>query len=75
MQIDLAEAARRLAELVRAAQRGEPVTITTPGGLIRLEPVGQAPKARAPAFGSMEGSVRMSDDFDEALEDFAEYER
>ena len=73
MQIDLAEAARRLAELVRAAQRGESVTITTPGGLVRLEPVSTPAGPRVPTFGALHGTVQMSDDFDAPLDDFAEY--
>ena len=76
MHVDLADAARCLEELVRAAQRGEPVTITTPGGLVRLEPVaGTVDARRTPVFGALRGTARMTDDFDASLDDFVEYER
>lgn len=77
MQVDLVEAAHHLEELVRAAQRGESVVIATPDGLVRLAPV-ESPAvegAVAPVFGAMRGTVRVADDFDAPLDEFADYER
>jgi hypothetical protein len=34
---------------------------------------GKLDKKKRPQFGSAKGSIRMSDDFDESLQDFAEY--
>ena len=39
--------------------------------LVKLEP--NPLEEKRPQFGSAKGSVQMSDDFDESLQDFAEY--
>ena len=71
-QVNLKEAETRLAELIEEVAGGEEVVITRSDGasfkIVPLRTVGASPK-----FGSAKGLVRMSDDFDEPLEDFEEY--
>jgi antitoxin (DNA-binding transcriptional repressor) of toxin-antitoxin stability system len=74
MQIQLQEASLRLADLLRAARRGEPVFIVAPEGSFRLEAVRDpASEARVPTFGGVRGSASMREDFDEPLPDFDAY--
>ena len=68
--IPIQEATQKLPELFAAALRGEEVTITKDNSGIKLIPA-QIKKPRQP--GSAKGQVWMSDDFDEPLEEFAEY--
>jgi hypothetical protein len=39
--------------------------------LVKVVP--NSPEKKHPQFGSANGSIRLSDDFDESLQDFAEY--
>lgn len=72
--VSIEEAKTSLPDLIEAAVRGEEVIIAEGGRqLVRLVPVPRA-KAR-PRFGSAEGAVNMSEDFEEPLEDFKEYMR
>jgi len=71
-QVNLAEAKARLSELIDAALRGERVVIARRNRpLVLLSPV-EGSRVR-PRFGIVAGKVRMAPDFDEPLEDFAEY--
>ncbi len=71
-RVSIEEAKTNLPELIEAAVKGEGVVIAEGGGRsVRLVPVPPA-KAR-PRFGSAEGLVQMSEDFEEPLEDFEEY--
>lgn len=71
-RVNVAEAKAHLSELIDAALRGEEVVISrrnTP--VVRLTAVSaKKPGAR---FGMFKGRVRMSPDFDETPEEFAEY--
>ncbi len=68
-QIDLSYAQTRLAKLIQEAARGKEIIITQKDGwAFKIVPV-QQPEQR-PKFGSAKGLIRMSDDFDEPLEDF-----
>jgi len=71
-RVDIAEAQRDLAALIRAAAAGEDVVIVSendPG--VRL-----VERARGrPRFGSAKGMLTMRDDFDAPLADFEPYER
>ncbi len=70
--ISLVEAKEQLAELVEEAANGEEVIITQEdGSAFKIIPIPLS-KPR-PKFGSAKGQVKMSDDFDEPLEDFEEY--
>jgi antitoxin (DNA-binding transcriptional repressor) of toxin-antitoxin stability system len=71
-QVNIEEAKIRLPDLIDAAVNGEEVVIAKDEQhLVRLVPVARA-KSR-PQFGSAEGLITMSDDFDEPLKDFEEY--
>ncbi len=71
-KISLKEAETCLAKLVKEATNGEEVIITqTDGSAVKL--VAAPSKQPGPKFGSAKGLVKMSDDFDEPLEDFEDY--
>lgn len=71
-QVNLKEAETQLAKLIEEAASGEEVVIIRNDGasfkIVPLSTVGANPK-----FGSAKGLVKLSDDFDEPLEDFEEY--
>ncbi len=68
--VTIADAQTQLAALVDAALRGEQVVIKKASGeTIELVPQTQ----RTRVFGSLKGKIKMADDFDEPLEDFADY--
>ena len=71
--IPVAEAETRLGQLVHDAAHGDDVVITAgDGASVRLVPV---PPAGAPlrSPGSAKGQIRIHDDFDAPLDDFAGY--
>jgi len=71
-QIELEKAKQQIESLLQAVLEGEEIVITQNGQpVVRLGPF-SATKRRA-RFGSAKGLFTMSDDFDEPLEDFAEY--
>ena len=71
-QVDYSEAKRRLRDLFEAAKRGETVLITDDDQkILQLIPV--AKKKPSPKFGSAAGLVKIADDFDAPITDFAEY--
>lgn len=73
-QVNIEEAKTHLPDLIDAAIKGEEVVIAKD----EQHPVKLVPVSRAkprPQFGSAKGLITMSDDFDEPLEDFAEYMR
>ncbi|HJU53543.1 MAG TPA: DUF2281 domain-containing protein [Pyrinomonadaceae bacterium] len=85
-QIDLDKAKSQMARLIQSALDGEEVIITendqpvliivrvakadTPAMLHRRDQQATKPRRQS---GSAKGSIYMSDDFDEPLEDFTEY--
>lgn len=78
--VTIAEASEKLSDLFDAALRGEEVIITKGDKLngmtslrtsVKLVPNTTA-KPR-PKFGSAKGLIKMSNDFDEPLEDFKDY--
>ena len=73
-QISLEEAKSQLPELIDAAVSGEEIIIAKDSQhLVKLVPIPMT-KPR-PQFGSAEGLITMSDDFDEPLEDFEDYQK
>ena len=70
--IDLNQAMQRLPELIEVAVGGDEV-ITTKGGkaFVKLVAIGQSKRQRQ--FGSARGLIKISNDFDEPLEDFRGY--
>jgi antitoxin (DNA-binding transcriptional repressor) of toxin-antitoxin stability system len=70
--VKLKEAAGRLAELIDEVASGEEVVITRDdGATFKIIPV--VPITPSPKFGSAKGRVKMTEDFDEPLEDFQAY--
>ncbi len=70
--IALREAEVKLAELIEVVASGGEVVITKNDGLA-FKLISVLQKDPYPKFGSAEGLVEMSDDFDEPLECFEEY--
>lgn len=71
-QIKQSELPKKLWYLIDAALRGEPVFIERDDkALIQLIPLKQMLHPRK--AGSAKGMLKMSDDFDAPLDDFAEY--
>ena len=71
-RVSVQEAQSRLAELVTEAVKGEAVVIAQDdGSAVQLMPI--ADSLPQPRFGSAKGRVKVADDFDDPLEDFAEY--
>ena len=71
-QINIDEAKSNLPDLIDAAINGEEIVIAKDDQhVVKLVPISRA-KPR-PQFGSAKGLISISDDFDEPLEDFAEY--
>ncbi len=71
-QVNLKEASTQLTELIEAAASGEEVVIMrSDGSSFKLMPIGAV--GASPRFGSAKGLVRMSDDFEEPLEDEEKY--
>jgi prevent-host-death family protein len=67
--IKLQEATGRLAELIDEVASGEEVVITRDdGATFKIIPVVSI--TPSPKFGSAKGRVKMTEDFDEPLEDF-----
>ena len=70
--IDLDHAQGRLSELVREAARGEDVILTEGGEPVaKIIPISRGQRPRE--FGSARGLIHMAEDFDEPLEEFADY--
>ena len=73
-RVNVQEAQTHLPDLIDAAVNGEEVLIAKDEHhLVKLVPVSRAQPR--PQFGSAKGLIMMSDDFNEPLEDFAEYMR
>lgn len=70
--IDINQVKQRLPELIEQAIGGEEVIITKSGQpIVKLVAINKRRHHRH--FGSARGLIKMSDDFDEPLEDFREY--
>jgi len=72
LNIDIVKAGDCLPELIAQSIGGNEVVITRGGQpVVKLVPLtGQKRKRR---FGSAKGLIKISDDFDEPLEDFKDY--
>ena len=79
IQVTVAEAQKRLPELLALVETGESVEIHPESGesFARVHKPKHDTGAEAwpgyPEAGSLKGKIRMSDDFDEPLEEFREY--
>ncbi|MCC6568313.1 MAG: DUF2281 domain-containing protein [Anaerolineales bacterium] len=71
-QIKQSDLPKKLWDLIDAALRGEPVFIERDGkALVQLTPLKQMFHPRK--AGSAKGMIKMAEDFDEPLDDFAAY--
>ena len=71
-EVRLDEAKRRLLALIDAAIEGEEVLIVKDDQqVVQLVPVTRP--ERHPQFGSAKGLIKVAEDFDAPLQDFAEY--
>ena len=72
LNVDIVRAENCLSELIAQSIGGKEIVITRSGQpLVKLVALtGQKRKRR---FGSAKGLIKISDDFDEPLEDFREY--
>ena len=68
--VTLDEAQKKLPDLIRATECGDQIVITKEGTPVATL---QAVNQLRSGFGSMKGLIKISDDFDDPLEDFAEY--
>ena len=70
MQIAIADAKARFADLIRRAESGESIVLTRHG-----KPVARltgAPRSQdLPLFGALKGRIHVADDFDDLPEGFA----
>ena len=72
MQVNIHEAKAKLSELVERATRGEEIVIAKRNvPVVRLQVINPVRPSRALDWAS--GKIRMADDFDDPLDDFAEY--
>lgn len=73
--ISLDEAAAQLPLLIEQAQHGVEVVLTKDSMPVAKLVASGASRAKPHRqFGSAQGQVQMSDDFDEPLDEFAEYQ-
>ncbi len=71
MQIAIADAKARLADLIRRAEAGESIVLTRHGKPVaRLTGAGGPPDL--PLFGAMKGGIRIAEDFDEVPGEIAQ---
>jgi len=71
-QINIEEAKSNLTDLIDAAINGEEIIIAKDDQhVVKLVPISRS--TPHPQFGSAKGLIAIPDDFDEPLEDFAEY--
>jgi prevent-host-death family protein len=71
--VSIGEAKANFSELVRRAEEGEEIVLRRGAHRVaRIVPL--AEKGRVSGFGSMKGEIRIGRDFNQQLEDFAEYE-
>lgn len=71
LNVNVEKAKDSLPELIDAAINGEEIIIEEKNKTVKLVPL---PKEKPrPRFGSAKGKIEFAADFDEPLEDFAEY--
>ena len=70
-QFNLKESETQLTKLIAAAGGEEVIITRSDGASFKIVPISAV--AAIPKFGSAKGCVKMSDDFDEPLENFEEY--
>jgi antitoxin (DNA-binding transcriptional repressor) of toxin-antitoxin stability system len=68
MQIAIAQAKAKFADLIRKVEAGEPVIITRHGRPV-AELRAAVPEAKTPLIGAMKGKIVIGDDFDTLPDD------
>lgn len=69
---DFAQAQAQFAELLGRVQAGEEIVVTRADvPVARITPA--VPQQKRPRFGAAKGLLRVGNDFDEPLADFAQY--
>ena len=72
-QVNMYEAKTHFSRLVAQALQGEDIVVARDGvPLVRLVPVEASAKPKL--LGMLRGQIKISDDFDDPLEDFADYQ-
>lgn len=71
-QVNVEQAKNNLSGLIKAALKGEDVIIEEEENAVKLVPF-QTKKPR-PQFGSAKGLITIKDNFDDPIEDFADYQ-
>lgn len=72
--VNIHEAKTQFSKLVRRAEAGEEIVVRRGREPVaRIAPLKKRGGVRG--FGSMKGEIRIGPDFDEPLEEFAEYEK
>jgi len=72
--VSIHEAKTHFSKLVRRAEEGEEIVVRRGRDPVaRIAPLKR--RGGVHGRGSMKGEIRIADDFDEPLEEFAEYER
>lgn len=73
--VNIHEAKTQFSKLVRRAEGGEEIIVRRGSEPVaQLGPL-QKKRGGVRGFGSMKGEIRIGPDFDEPLEEFAEYEK
>ncbi|MDX2044017.1 MAG: type II toxin-antitoxin system prevent-host-death family antitoxin [Acidobacteriota bacterium] len=70
-QVTIEEAKTHLPDLIESAISGDEVIISGERNAVKLVPVSRL-KPR-PQFGSAKGMIEIADNFDDPIEDFADY--
>ena len=71
-EVTIGEAKTNFSELVRRAEAGEEIIVRRGRfPVARIVPLEK--RARTQGFGALKGQIRVADDFDEPLDEFAEY--
>lgn len=78
MNIPVSEAKAKFSEILSRAAAGEEIVVTKHGKpIVKITDIAEDKEAliakRKAFIGSLKGKVWMSEDFDEPLEEFAEY--
>jgi prevent-host-death family protein len=73
--VSIHEAKTHFSKLVRRAEEGEEIVVRRGSEPVaQIGPLKEKPR-RVRGFGSMKGEIWIAPDFDEPLEEFAEYEK
>jgi prevent-host-death family protein len=68
MQVSIAEAETRLAELIQAAKAGDQVVITQDGEPVaEIKAAEPQPKKRNPQFGTMRDQIKLNPGWDDPI--------